>query len=89
MAVGLGTSMRFLPNDSDPGLGETWVDPLFDDSAWFVGDYGVGFDTNPGEGAGQLIRSSVLPSGAALGTVNKPSILVGKYFKNLPLPKKP
>jgi hypothetical protein len=49
-----------------------------------------------GTTAGQLIGSrvsqvgfdefSVVPSGAALGTVNKPSILVGKYFKNFPLP---
>jgi len=37
--------MRYLPNPGDPGIGLDWTDPAFDDAAWEIGAYGVGYET--------------------------------------------
>ena len=42
-----GSSMVYLDNSADPGLGLTWVDPSFVDSSWTAGVYGVGFENAP------------------------------------------
>jgi PKD repeat protein len=41
-----GTSMLYLANSGDPGLGDTWTANAFDDSLWTVGDYGIGYENN-------------------------------------------
>ena len=46
--VDFGASMRYLANSTDPGIGMSWTDPAFDDSAWTTGTYGVGFETSGG-----------------------------------------
>ncbi len=53
-----GTSMRYLANSSDPGLGSTWTNPAFDDSGWTDGVYGIGYENNP-PGALGLIDTTV------------------------------
>jgi len=50
--------VRYLANNSDPGLGETWIDPLFDDSSWGTGFFGVGYETGS-FGARFLIQTTV------------------------------
>ena len=41
-----GTSMRYLANSADPGLGSGWTANGFDDSSWTVGVYGIGYETS-------------------------------------------
>jgi hypothetical protein len=53
-----GTPVSYLANQSDPGIGQSWVDPAFDDSSWPVGLYGVGYETGS-VGARQLIQTTV------------------------------
>jgi hypothetical protein len=58
VVVDFGSTMVFLPNFTDPGLGTTWVAPSFDDSSWQAGIYGVGFETTP-PGAQNLLLTTV------------------------------
>lgn len=44
VVVDATSSIRWLANASDPGLGETWTARLFDDSSWTTGAYGIGYD---------------------------------------------
>jgi hypothetical protein len=53
-----GSSMRYLANHADPVLAETWAATAFDDSAWSLGLYGVGYEDTP-PGATSLLQSSV------------------------------
>ncbi len=46
--VEFGSSMTYLANQSDPGIGMNWTDPEFDDSLWDSGQYGVGFEDDTG-----------------------------------------
>ncbi|MCH7781044.1 MAG: hypothetical protein IH848_09365, partial [Acidobacteria bacterium] len=39
-----GTSMRYIANSGDPGLGLTWNRIGFNDSGWTVGVYGIGYE---------------------------------------------
>jgi hypothetical protein len=50
--------IRYLANSSDPGLGETWVDPMFNDSGWSSGFFGLGYETGT-LGARFLIQTTV------------------------------
>ncbi|MHC4990876.1 MAG: thrombospondin type 3 repeat-containing protein, partial [Planctomycetota bacterium] len=52
-------SMTYIANASDPGLGITWADELFDDSGWQTGNYGIGYET--GFGAENLVITQVPP----------------------------
>jgi len=52
--------VRYLANSSDPGLALSWTASGFDDGAWQVGEYGIGYET--GTGAEALINTAV-PSG--------------------------
>lgn len=52
-----GSAMRYIDNSADPGLGLAWTLPDFDDNAWTVGAYGVGYQS--GTGAEALIRAAV------------------------------
>jgi hypothetical protein len=52
-----GDAMTYLANVTDPGLATTWVDPLFDDSGWTAGTYGVGYEAD--SGAENLIATTV------------------------------
>ncbi len=60
--IGFGSSMKYLANMTDPGLGETWTAELFDDSTWTAGTYGVGYEASTGAEA--LLQSTV-PIGVA------------------------
>ena len=42
--VHTGSRATYLANVVDPGIGAAWVAPDFDDSAWSVGTYGMGYD---------------------------------------------
>ena len=53
-----GTSMRYLANSANPGLGLTWTETGFDDSGWTVGVYGIGYENSP-PGATGLIDTTV------------------------------
>ena len=63
--TGFGRPMLYLPNTSDPGIGTTWVDPLFNDETWLVGVFGVGYEATTG-GAQDLLASTVLPQTQSL-----------------------
>jgi hypothetical protein len=60
--VEFGTEMKYLANSSDPGIGTDWIEEIFDDSGWTIGNYGVGFED--GTGAENLLQTEV-PSDAA------------------------
>jgi len=51
-------TIRYVANNSNPGLGETWIDPLFDDSSWDTGFFGIGYETGS-LGARFLIQTTV------------------------------
>ncbi len=57
--LGFESAIRYLANDSDPGLGLLWTQPGFDASNWNSGHYGVGFDTGPPPNASALLLSKV------------------------------
>ena len=57
-----GSSMRYLANLADPGIGLAWTAPTFDDSTWSIGTYGVGYEL--AGGAENLIHTSV-PGGSS------------------------
>jgi len=61
--VEFGSAMTYLANASDPGLAQTWVATAFDDSAWVLGTYGVGYEDEP-PGAESLIPT-IVTSGAS------------------------
>ena len=50
--------VKYLANGTDPGLGETWIDPLFDDSSWTSGFFGIGYETGS-QGARFLLQTTV------------------------------
>jgi hypothetical protein len=52
-----GSAMTYLFNMSDPGLGDTWTDPAFDDGGWLPGTYGVGYEASTG--AEDLLQTTV------------------------------
>ncbi len=52
-----GSSMVYLANATDPGIGDTWKDEVFDDSGWTAGIYGVGYEATGG--AENLISTTV------------------------------
>jgi len=60
--VQAGRTMKYLANVSNPGIGLSWTEESFDDSAWPAGIYGVGYETSP-PGATGLIRTTV-PAGS-------------------------
>ena len=62
--VQAGSTMAYLANEADPGLGLDWVDPLFDDSGWESGLYGVGYETETG--AEELIQTDVVAGAASV-----------------------
>ena len=52
--------MKFLANESNPGLDLDWTDEDFDDSSWNWGEYGVGFDQS--DNAKNLLKT-IVPEG--------------------------
>ena len=59
--VDFGSSMVYLPNPSDPGIGMTWTAEVFPgESGWTPGSYGVGFETSTG--AENLLLTNVTPT---------------------------
>jgi hypothetical protein len=52
------TPVSYLANTSDPGLGLSWVEAAFDDTAWNVGMFGIGYETGS-TGARALIQTVV------------------------------
>ena len=50
-----GTTMRYAIHSAAPAYGSEWVDSDFDDSAWSVGSYGVGYD--PSGSAADLLST--------------------------------
>ena len=59
--VEFGTSMKYLANAIDPGIGDSWKDEAFDDSGWTLANYGIGYEAMAG--AENLIPTTV-PVGA-------------------------
>ena len=59
--IELGASLRYIDNDSDPGIGLTWTALEFDDAAWAPGTYGIGYDTRSGA---QDLLQTVVPVGS-------------------------
>ena len=55
--VEFGSTMKYLVNPTDPGLGITWKDQAFDDTSWLPGVYGVGYEATGG--AENLISTNV------------------------------
>jgi hypothetical protein len=58
--VQAGSVARFRANSVDPGLGLTWTAEPYNDAAWDVGVYGLGYET--ATGAQDLIATQV-PAG--------------------------
>jgi hypothetical protein len=62
-AVQEGTALVYLANDTDPGIGTTWIEEDFViDPSWQPGAYGVGYDTDSPPNAQNLITTPV-PTG--------------------------
>ena len=63
--LGKGADVRyFVPRDAT--LGAAWVDPNFDDAAWDVGRWGMGFETPADDGNGGPVEIvNLAPGGAA------------------------
>jgi len=56
-----GTSMIYLDNSSDPGIGTSWLDEIFTPGPeWSAGVYGIGFDNS---GAANDLITTTVPSG--------------------------
>ena len=55
------TTMSYLANATDPGLGTTWIQPGFNDLPWPKGAYGVGYESAVGGGADGLLETTVTP----------------------------
>ena len=51
------SDLRYIANSTDPGIGMSWVQDGFDDSAWALGSYGIGYELTTG--AENLIQTSV------------------------------
>jgi hypothetical protein len=62
------STMRYLANQSDPGVGSSWTTVSFDEvvAGWSPGNYGVGFEA--ATGAEDLINTDVSPSTRSLFT---------------------
>jgi PKD repeat protein len=56
------SSVRYLPNSLDPGLGTNWIERTFNDSSWPVGQFGVGYDLQ--SGGSQAWIASPIAAGA-------------------------
>ena len=52
------STIRYLANNSNPGVDGTWMSESFNDSAWPRGNYGIGYETVP-PGATGLIQTYV------------------------------
>ena len=52
------TPVSYKTNNHDPGLGQVWTQPNFDDSGWLTGPYGIGYEMGS-RGARRLIQTSV------------------------------
>ncbi|HEY3175837.1 MAG TPA: metallophosphoesterase family protein [Candidatus Polarisedimenticolia bacterium] len=78
-----GTTMRYLSNLSDPGIGLSWTAQGFNASAWPSGVYGVGYEL--ATGAQNLIRTTV-PGGSssvytrATFTIANPAAVTNLYL---------
>ena len=59
--VRFGSSMRYLGNVADPGIGMTWTAPGFNDTSWPSGSYGVGYDQTP---EAMHLLATIVPTGA-------------------------
>jgi hypothetical protein len=55
--IEFGSSMKYLANSSDPGIGIAWIEQTFDDASWTDGTYGVGFEAY--NGAASLLQTTV------------------------------
>ena len=64
--VEAGSSITYLANSSDPGIGMSWTAESFPDGSWDIGSYGIGFDTTPA--ALQLINTPVPPGSRSIYT---------------------
>lgn len=56
----LESGMKFLANESNPGLDLDWTDEDFNDESWNWGEYGVGFDQS--DNAKNLLKT-IVPEG--------------------------
>jgi hypothetical protein len=52
-----GSSMKYLDNLTDPGIGQDWTAEIFDDSGWASGTYGVGYEAQTG--AENLLQTQI------------------------------
>jgi hypothetical protein len=60
LPVEFGSSMRYLANNSDPGVDAGWTTEVFDDAAWSDGSFGVGYETRTsGDQAHDLFQTTV------------------------------
>ena len=81
--VEFGSSLTYLANSSDPGIGMDWVDPAFPDGGWSAGTYGIGYDT---AGSAQSLLATEVPSGTvsiytrATFNVTDPGTLTSLWF---------
>jgi parallel beta-helix repeat protein len=74
LAVGLSinrnapTTMSYLANVSNPGIGTNWIQSGFNDLAWPRGAYGVGYESATGGGADALLQTNVAPGAFSVYT---------------------
>ncbi len=60
--------IKYLANSSDPMLGITWTEEIFDDSGWNDGYYGIGYETSMMFPATDLIQTDVGPGVSSIYT---------------------
>ncbi|MCP3982327.1 MAG: hypothetical protein GY716_23745 [bacterium] len=68
------TTVTYLANTSDPGIGADWIQPGFNDTDWPRGNYGVGYEA--GSGAEFLINTAILPGAHSIYTRTKFNVAV-------------
>ncbi len=56
-----GSSINYIANAFDPGIGLDWTLSVFDETGWLPGTYGIGYDA-------ESDASSLLPSTVPVGT---------------------
>ncbi len=61
--VAFGSETKFIGNPSNPGIGMSWTAFSFNDTTWFNGLYGVGYELGGG-GVNDLVASET-PSGSS------------------------
>ncbi|MCP3982541.1 MAG: hypothetical protein GY716_24845 [bacterium] len=61
--------MKYRPNTSDPGIGQDWIAPGYNDASWISGTFGIGYDqADEPNSARTLLQTEVAPGTISIFT---------------------